>query len=177
MNEWYPVPGYEYTEATRDGRVRSCDRVISALNRWGRPNQRTYKGREYSQYECGNGYFRVAVAFLGKKRRPTYVHRLVAATFVDGYKDGYHVNHINGDKKDNRADNLEWVPLEGNVTHAWDTGLCVGTAKKLTPRRVRAIRVAIASGVPFGTIATIADVNKATVVAIATGATWQNVHG
>lgn len=175
--EWKVVPGYEYVEVTRDGRARSVARSIPARNRWGTINSRTYESIEYAPYECGNGYLRVAVAFQGKKRQPTYLHRLVALTFVDGFTEGFHVNHINGIKKDNRAENLEWVPLEKNVELAWEDGLCVGIPSKLTAKRVRAIRQALSAGLAHNTIAILAEVSRATIKSIRDGRTWQQVQG
>lgn len=59
----------------------------------------------------------------GKKK--TYrAHRLVLMAFkpVDDM-DKLEVNHINGDKKDNRLENLEWVTSSENQKHAFKTGL------------------------------------------------------
>lgn len=51
------------------------------------------------------------------------VHRLVAETFVE-QRDGKNtVNHIDGNKLNNAADNLEWVTQAENMRHAYDRGL------------------------------------------------------
>lgn len=61
------------------------------------------------------GYFQVNVA----NRRRMSVHRLVAEAFCDGYFDGAYVNHKNGIRTDNRAENLEWCTQSENNKHAF----------------------------------------------------------
>ena len=58
----------------------------------------------------------------GAKKRYT-IHRLVAEAYCDKPEGCEQVNHINGDKRDNRAENLEWVTASENHKHAWATGL------------------------------------------------------
>ena len=58
-----------------------------------------------------------------RKKTARYIHQLVADHFVPGREDDYVVNHIDGNKLNNRADNLEWVPQWKNVEHACRTGL------------------------------------------------------
>lgn len=50
------------------------------------------------------------------------VHRLVAKHFVKGYRPYLTVNHIDGDKLNNCASNLEWVSHKANVKKAWLSG-------------------------------------------------------
>ena len=109
------------------------------------------------------------------------MHRLIALTFVDGFQDGFQVNHINGIKADFRPENLEWVPLEENVRHAWRGGIHdkhrgnANFSAKLTPRRVRAIRKMLAIGVRQTTIAIACDVSPDAIRKIRLGLTWQHV--
>jgi hypothetical protein len=65
------------------------------------------------------GYFSVSLRVEGRTIRET-VHRLVAAIYCDGYQDGHVVNHKNGDRSDNRAENLEWISNQDNLRHARD---------------------------------------------------------
>ena len=67
------------------------------------------------------GYRRVILYQPIKKRY--FIHRLVAYHFVEGFNDKLVVNHKNGLKTDNRADNLEWVTRSENDLHAYKNDL------------------------------------------------------
>ena len=49
---------------------------------------------------------------------PNQVHRLVASVWVEGYFDGAEVNHIDFNRTNNRAENLEWVSHRDNTIHS-----------------------------------------------------------
>lgn len=65
-----------------------------------------------------DGYYRVA---LNGKRY--YVHRLVADAFFDGDHDKIDVNHIDGNRLNNKLYNLEWCTRKENIRHAYINGL------------------------------------------------------
>ena len=67
-----------------------------------------------------DGYYAVNLMKNGKRKR-VRVNRLVAIAFL-GDSDLF-VNHINGNKLDNRVDNLEWCSAKENTQHALKTGL------------------------------------------------------
>lgn len=69
------------------------------------------------------GYFYVTIGSRKTKRVCVSVHRLVAKHFCSGYKEGLVVNHIDGNKANNTASNLEWVSQSENMLHAFKTGL------------------------------------------------------
>lgn len=68
------------------------------------------------------GYLRLC-CYDGKRRKKFFMHRLVGLLFVDGYKDGYVIDHIDGDKTNNNASNLEWVSRSENTRRAFKLGL------------------------------------------------------
>lgn len=83
-------------------------------------NVRTIKKgeAEMSQQENRNGYMTVHLRDKGVERR-AMVHRLVAEAFIpnpNGFRD---VNHKNGDKSDNRVENLEWASHSDNMAHSF----------------------------------------------------------
>lgn len=74
-------------------------------------------------YTCKNRKYATVSYMDGKKQKHAYVHRLVAAAFVPNPEGCPQVNHKDGDTRNNRAENLEWVTPRRNVQHAYETGL------------------------------------------------------
>jgi hypothetical protein len=67
--------------------------------------------------------YKVVTLFRNKYRKDFKVHRLVAMCFINNTENKPFVNHLDGDKFNNNADNLEWCTHMENVVHAIKTGL------------------------------------------------------
>jgi hypothetical protein len=81
------------------------------------------------------GYIKVRCNIHLGKVKNVYIHKLVAKYFVDGRTEFRNqVNHIDGDKKNNCSDNLEWCTAKENINHAWKNGL--SKPSKMKPVRV-----------------------------------------
>lgn len=61
--------------------------------------------------------------YINYNNHIVYVHRLVAAAFIENPCNRPAVNHIDGCKENNDASNLEWVTFQENTIHAYNTGL------------------------------------------------------
>ena len=64
----------------------------------------------------GHGYKTVCLCIDGKPKT-YYVHRLVASAFVENPNDYPEVNHIDEDRGNNRAENLEWCTSKYNKNY------------------------------------------------------------
>ena len=127
---WKPIKGYENKyEVSNLGRIKSLKRIIKADFHFG--NTRTYKERIL---KVGNVRGYQQVNLLDGNSKHKYVHRLVAEAFLDNPNNYPVINHINGDKTDNRVENLEWCTQKENINHAWKTGL-VDKEKKIENMR------------------------------------------
>lgn len=121
MNEeeyWTQLPQYNNIyEISTLGNIRSIDRIVNAKN----GSTRNVKGKNIKLINNGS-YYVVGLAKRGKNKQ-YLVHRLVAETFIPNVYNYPVVNHINGNKLDNRVENLEWCTIEYNVKDAWKNGL------------------------------------------------------
>jgi len=160
---WRTVAGYERYLVSREGLVYSTIR----------------SGRYLKPTVLNSGYEYVSLMAVGaSKPEKQLVHRLVAAAFCLG--DGEVVNHKDGNKLNNHADNLEWCSYAHNNDHARDAGLAnnFGSkhyAAKLTADQVLEIRRRAAMGELRKDIAADFGVGRRAIDKIANGEAWRRV--
>lgn len=117
------VVGYEgFYQVDCLGRIYSLAReVIVTHPKYGvRLQLVPSKIRKCSEHSTGYLTIRLAKNGVVKTHR---VHRIVAEAWIPNLEDKSFVNHLNGNKKDNRVDNLEWASPKENTTHAIINGL------------------------------------------------------
>lgn len=91
-----------------EGRVKNCEWIDKAIT------------------DNGAGYKKVAMHNKDvRKTQNFYIHRLVAELFLETPVDVSlsQVNHIDGNKSNNAANNLEWTSPKGNIKHMHENGL------------------------------------------------------
>lgn len=120
MEEWKDIPGYEGRyQASTEGRIRSVAHTVTFVKHYaGKDVENTveYPSKILTP-TLTSGYYGVIFSIDGKTKYPL-VHRLVALTFVDNPDNKPQVDHIDGDRLNNRATNLRWVTSKENHANA-----------------------------------------------------------
>lgn len=179
MEIWKDAVGLEsLIEISNLGNVRGKNRYCP-VNRKGKDFFQYIKGKTYKLCKTKTGYLEIAIQH-NACRKKYRVHRLVGMAFVDGFEPHLSINHINGIKTDNRAENLEWVTLSINTHKQWKDGLVNlrgenHPSKKLSAKQVIYIRKLISKGISPNTLAIIAGVNPTLIYLIRDGKRWSSI--
>ena len=113
--KWKDIKGYEgLYQISSFGRIKTVPHWQTYSN----GDKHFYKERIRVPGVGPTGYLSIR---LGSKGREAGVHRLVAETFIPRVPGKNDVNHIDGDKTNNRVENLEWCTQKENVYHAIHT--------------------------------------------------------
>lgn len=112
---WVKIKGYEdLYEVSSLGRVKT----LKKGHRLGCKNEAFLKTDTIHP----SGYFFVTL-IKDKKRKSHSVHRLVCSNFIENINNLPQVNHIDGNKSNNKVSNLEWCTNDYNKCHAISNGL------------------------------------------------------
>ena len=134
---WQPIDGYEgLYEVSSLGKVRSVDRWLEKRGRAGVMLTQRLRGKTLRQLLDGNKRLFVTLSKNGK-RAPIRVHRLVAAAFLGPRPEGLQINHLDGDRINNAAANLEYCTPSENMRHAVRLGLVIPPSRVCSKDRPR----------------------------------------
>ena len=124
--EWKPIKDYE------DLYLVSNTGLVKSLH-WGKEKllKQVIRSKNYQYYFVG--------LLKNKKRKYFAVHRLVAQAFIENANNYTQVDHLDGNKLNNNANNLEWVTPKENTNRAWKLGL----AKYTNGRKEKLRKIAL----------------------------------
>ena len=109
MEVWKKIEGYEKYFISNYGRVKAVDKK--------------YKGEHIHGLRLTqDGYSKVALR-QNEKSKEYRMHRLVATHFIENPHGYETVNHKDGNKLNNKCENLEWMNRSQQLKHAYDLGL------------------------------------------------------
>lgn len=166
MTEWRKIKRFDGYEISSDGKVRS---------------NRHKSVNKILRVSCATDHYPRVVLCINNKRKNMTVHRLVANAFIKNPNAYKVVNHKNGIKTDNRAENLEWCTHGHNTRHAMNEGLinimCENApSAKLTNENVLKIKkMLIGKELTHKDISKIFGVHETTISSINTGKNWSTL--
>jgi hypothetical protein len=163
--QWKQIPGFPGYEVSEDGRVRTL---------------KLRGERELRPRIMPNGYVRFALFQDGSYHYP-YAHRLVWELFSAPIPPRMQVNHINGDKRDNRLENLEVVSCSENNLHKFRELGVVARRGSEVPQSVLKeadiprIRALAAEGLLQREIAALYGVRREAISKVVNGKRWAHI--
>jgi hypothetical protein len=162
MENWKDIKDLEgYYQISDLGNVRSVKRIVI--------------GRNYPQFVLNpqisyGGYLSVQLR-KDKKKYIYYIHRLVALHFCDGYFEGAHINHIDENKLNNTALNLEWCTISQNKKHS----PTINCSRKYSESQIKEIRSLKENGMSIYAISKKYNDNSGTISNIINRKTYKNI--
>lgn len=161
--EWKEIPGFQDYEVNNIGEVRSKDRLMQYPNR----RKILFKSKILSP-TLSSGYKSVNLR-RDSKSYSKKVHCLVAECFLGKRPPRADVRHKNGDKLDNRVENLEYGSRSDNNLDQYRIRGYVTKLQKLSPYMAKEIVRRVKRGESQRSLAKEYNVCKSTINAIFRG--------
>lgn len=172
IEQWLPVVGFEaFYLVSNLGNVKRIGAIAGAK-----------VGRILKQRKTGNGYVQVHLCKNGTIHNKS-VHLLVLEAFIGFRHFDIQINHIDGNKANNRLNNLEYCTSFENMQHASQTGLLKPLKGELSPSAVMTevivleiIELLKNTKMPIAEIARKFNLKYNTVYNIKMGTRWKHLN-
>lgn len=174
--EWRDVSGYEgMYQVSNLGRLKSLERYVRHS-----ANNISLKKEHIFNVGISN---KSLIAILSKEgtSKGYLIYRLVAKAFIPNPENKPEVNHIDGNRMNNKVTNLEWATRSENEKHAYDTGLYVSRKgenhpmSKITRNDILKMYDLFNAGNSKKQIAEIFNISYSHVCRIFKGSTWKHL--
>jgi len=174
---WKDINGYEgLYKVSNYGNIISLERLVLVMGKPLRKLREKIRLQTITQY----GYKSIILRKNGMSKI-ILVHRIVATAFIENPFNKPQVNHKDGIKDNNHAENLEWCTAKENIIHSFLDNKRVPTRgqnnflSKLIDSEVFEIKKLIESGIPKPEIAKRYNVTERTIRDINNQKTWKHI--
>ena len=160
---WADIPGY-----VGHYKISNRGRIVS----------KKYGDTRPTATQIQRGYVKVSLC-REDKRKTFFVHKLVLLAFKGQGLPGQECAHLNGNRSDNRIENLAWMTRKENLSHREQHGTAPKGSNnpnaKLRDADARTIIEMVSKGCKGAHVAKLFGVNKNTVYDIVSGRSWSHL--
>lgn len=126
---WKDIKNFPNYQVSNYGKIKSKERITNV----GIKNIKQIKRKEkiLKPLKITKGYLGIRLYNEKVKGKTFKIHRLVAETFIPNPNNYKQINHIDGNKENNKVSNLEWCSNKYNMEHSYKIGLRKNVVKEI----------------------------------------------